>query len=410
MPSTLTFYLSRIIGNKVISDNGSFVGKVVDLIIDPSTSRPKLLAVNIKSGKETKTYNFDHFEIYKRRGQYKIKCKRLEEISLSKGKHIYLIKHIMDQQIVDMNGRKVVRVNDLRIARVVTGSYLIAVDVGLEGLLRRIGIAKPIQKILYVFNLNLPTKLILWDEVETVNLSRMDIQLQKPYSKLDTLHPSDLADIIEDLDHQTQVDIISSLDEEVAADVFEELEMDAQKKLLDRLSVAKAADVLEKMPSDEVADILEELEDDKVEELLLEMESEASQEVRELMEYSENHVGSLMSTEFVSFYETATIDEVLNNLRQTKPESNTIYSLFVTDDNEKLKAIISLRDLLISEPSVILKDIMQKKFVFAYDEDKINTLPELFSKYNLLALPVVDRDMNMMGTVVIDDVIDKLLE
>lgn len=412
MNPNFTLYFSRIIGNKVLAKDNEPLGKLRDLVVDTSMKRPQVIAAVIQTEQTNLVVDFSSFSITKENGQYRIVCRQLKEIEIEteSERNLFLQKYVIDKQIVDMFGRKVVRVNDLRFVVLSTGAYLLAVDVGMEGLLRRIGIAKPIQKVLKLFNLNIPGKLILWDDVETFNYSSLDLQLSRPYTKLRTMHPSDIADIIEDLDRKTQVAVFSSLDEEQAADVLEELEEDVQTQLITNLSKEKAADVLEKMPADEVADILEELEEDKAEELLLEMESTASREVRELMEYEDNEAGSIMSTDFYCFNENDTVDEVISQLRSLKPETNHIYCLFVLNDRDKLTGTLNLRDVLVSESDVKLIQIMNKKYPYVYDTDKIKLIPEIVSKYNLLAVPVIDEEMQLLGTVVIDDIIDRLMD
>ncbi|HEY4786107.1 MAG TPA: CBS domain-containing protein, partial [Bacteroidales bacterium] len=224
-----------------------------------------------------------------------------------------------------------------------------------------------------------------------------------------TLHPSDLADIIEDLGKQSRASVFSSLDEETAADVLEELETEAQVNIVESLPVEKVADVLEKMPADEVADILDELEEDKAEMLLNEMEAESSQEVRELLEYDDKEVGSIMTTDFISFNENASVAEVLTDIRAIKPEAEALYNLFVTDEDARLIATVSLRDLVVSEPDVKVNEIMRETPVHLYDDQKIHDIAEVISKYNLLAIPVVDRDNLLQGMVVIDDVVEDLI-
>lgn len=410
MNSVSTFYLSRIIGNTVFSTTGKSMGKILDLVVDVNYTRPKVVAVKVKYGKSIKVINFSKFDILKEKGQYRLKCTDAEELEVAGENSLYLCKHVLDRQLVDMDGRKLVRVNDIRLAILSSGTFVVAVDVGIEGLLRRLGIAKPIKSIVKPFGLSVPSKLILWDEVETIDYGHVGIKLSKEHSKLSTLHPSDLADIIEDLDRKTQVALFSSLDNERAADVLEELETDAQINVLESLSVDKAADVLEKMPADEVADILDEMEEEKAEELLSEMENEASEEVRELMEYPDNTVGSLMTTEYISFREDMTVNETLYELRRLKPESESIYYLYVLDNNEKLVATVSLRDIVISEPEKRLNQIMKSKVIHVLDYDKIDSLADIISKYSLLAIPVVDEEMKMQGVVVIDDVVYELMK
>ena len=164
------------------------------------------------------------------------------------------------------------------------------------------------------------------------------------------------------------------------------------------------------MPADEAADLLDGVEEDKAEELLNEMETESSEEIRELMEYPDNEVGSIMTTDYISFNENLTVGQTLEELRRLKPESDTIYYLYVLDDEERLIATVSLRDIVISEPEVLLKDLMNTKVIFSYAHDKINSLAEIISKYSLLAVPVVDENSVMQGMVIIDDVIDTLIK
>jgi magnesium transporter len=191
--------------------------------------------------------------------------------------------------------------------------------------------------------------------------------------------------------------------------VLEEMEPEVQQDVVKSLSVEKAADLLEKMPADEAADILDALEEDRAEELLKEMETEASDEIRELMEYSENQVGSLMSTDFISFLESTTVADTIAELRRLKPEANTIYSMYVTDKDERLIASFSLRDLVISDSKTRLVDFMNKQVIYVYDNDKMNSLSELISKYNLSSIPVVDHEHKLVGMVIIDDVVFNLL-
>jgi magnesium transporter len=404
-----TFYLSRVLGNKVVADTRQPVGKLVDLIVDVNEIRPKVVAARIKMNGQVRTIDYSLISVFKQKGQYVIQCSQLKDLEIPQENTMFLGKHVLDKQIVDIDGRKVVRVNDLRLAVLKNGTYTIAVDVGVDGLLRRIGIAKILKNMLKPFGLRVPSQLILWDEVASVDFSHAGLKLAKEYHKLLTLHPSDLADIIEDYDRPTQVAIFTSLDEEKAADVLEELETDAQLHVLSSLPVAKAADVLEKMPADEVADILDEMEEEAAEKLLNEMEKEASVEVRELMEYADDTVGSLMTTDYLALNQDMTVNETLAELRRLKPEPDTVYYLYIVDHNEKLVAVVSLRDIVISDLEQTLREIMHTNVIFVYADDKVSDLNEIINKYNLLSVPVVAKDMTMLGMVIINDVVDLIL-
>ena len=410
MPAVQTFYLSRIVGNKIWTNPQNAAGKLLDLIVDVSAVRPQVVAAKVRIGNKIRFLDFSSFVITKKQQQYYIECNELIDKEVSSDNTLFLVKHVLDKQIVDMFGRKVVRVNDLRLAILSNGVYTVAVDVGFEGLLRRLGIAKQIKNMMKPLGVSIPGKLLLWDEVETIDFSNRGIKLSKGYSKISALHPSDLADILEELDRSTQLAVFSSLDAEKAADVLEELETEAQINVLESLTVERAADMLDKLPTDEVADILDELDEDQANEILNKMEPERSDEVKELMDYPDKSVGSIMTTEFISFNEHVKANEVIEELRRLKPESDSIYYLYIVDDDNKLIAHLSLRDLIVAEPEIKLNQIMNRDVVYVSDDEHIHILNEIISKYNLLAVPVVDESMRLIGTVLINDVVYNLLK
>ena len=416
MTSLTTFYLSGIIGKEAFGSDGDAIGVIRDLLINavPSgqndPSQQLVIGVKLRTGRETKFYSFSTFRVVKAREAINVTCTDLKELSGDEVNNgLLLVENILDKQIVDLEGRKLVRVNDVRLATLPAGTFAVAVDIGIEGLLRRIGISYPIKRVLSLFRVSIPAKFILWDDVQAIDFSNLNIKLSKSYAKLHTLHPSDLADILEDLGKKSSTSVFSALDEEKAADVLEELETSAQIHIVESLPVNKVADVLEKMPADEVADILDELEDDKAELLLKEMEAESSQEVRELLEYDDDLVGSLMTTDYLSFSESKTVEEVLRELRLRKPEPSELYNLFVTEENDKLIGTFGLHDLVIAEPDTTLGQIMKSEPVYLFDDQKAKDIAEIVSKYNLLAVPVIDKDEQLQGMVVVDDVVEDLI-
>lgn len=416
MVSLTTFYLSGIIGKEAFGADGDAIGVIRDLLVNSVPSgqndpdQQLVTGVKLKIRKVTKFYSFKTFRVVKAREMVSVTCSGLLELSNEEVDNgLLLVENILDKQIVDMNGRKLVRVNDVRLATLPAGTFAVAVDIGIEGLLRRIGIVHPMKRILTLLKINIPAKFILWDDVQAIDHSNLNIRLSKSYSKLHTLHPSDIADILEDLGKKSSMSIFSALDEEKAADVLEELETYAQIHIVENLPVNKAADVLEKMPADEVADILDELEDEKAELLLKEMDTESSQEVRELLEYPDNRVGSLMSTDILSFRPEITVEDVISELRDKKPEPAELYNLFVTERNDELIGTFNLRDLIIAQPNTKIIDIMKTEPLFLYDDQKVADIAELISKYNLLAVPVVDSGHQLQGMVVVDDVVEDLI-
>jgi magnesium transporter len=411
MTSRTTFYLSRTLNRKFYSPDGKPLGRIKDMLIELNGARPRVLAIKAKIGGKVRILDFTTFELVKAVTQYVIKCNDIIDYTIQENSHsIFLAESILDKQIVDINGRKLVRVNDIRLVIIPSGVFVIAVDVGFEGLLRRLGISHPIKTFLAWFKIPLSSHYILWDEVETIDAMRAGIRLSSSYAKLNTLHPSDLADIIEEMDRKSQINVFTALDEEKAADVLEELEDKAQVHVIETLSTEKAADVLEKMPAHEVADIIDQLEPVKAEELLNEMTEESSDDVRELLEYEGNTVGSVMSSEYIAFNRNFTVGQAIDELRKLKPEADLLYSIMIVDNRERIVATLSLRDLIVSEPSVMLHQIMDKQVITVFDDDKIDTLIEIFDKYSLLAVPVIDSASKIQGLVMIDQIFEELVE
>lgn len=418
MTSQVTFYLSRLIGTKCYGPDGTVIGVIKDLIIENHLAsvseigpvRPRVIAIQLKKKNQIQYLNAQYLEIEKNDGKYKIVFKQIEHTPQDIIHHsLFLIDNVQDKQIVDINGRKLVRVNDIRLVSIPSGIFAVAVDVGIEGLLRRLGIAKQIKTLLKLVNGNIPAKFFLWDDIATVDFGHSGIKLSKTFTKLETLHPSDVADIIEEFGKHTGSSVFAALDDEQAADVLEELEPHAQVHIIESLSVEKAADVLEKMPADEVADLLEELEEEKAEQLLMEMDSESSDEVRELLEYPGHSVGSIMSTDCLTFKENSKVSEVLTFLREQQPEANTIYALFILDEAEKFVSTVTLRDIVVAHPDSTMEEIMKKNPITVYDDDDVDMLGDIVSRYNLLALPVINKNKQLEGMVVIDDIVEDLL-
>jgi magnesium transporter len=417
MTSTVPFFLSRIIGAKVYDPQRNYIGTVKDLLLSAELStsqetmgKPVVHGISLQINKSANHFSFDFFEVSKKKRKLYVLCNKLEELpELKKEVSIPLAGLVLDKQIVDLNGRKVVRVNDVRLATINNITYAIAVDVGVEGLLRRIGISQPVKFIFSLIKLNVPSKFISWDDMEAIDYSNLSIKLTSTYSKLNTLHPSDLADIIEDLDNRSRQSVFLALDEEMAADVLEEMEPKAQIKIIEETSVQKMADVLEKMPANEAADILDSLEVERAELLLNEMEAESSSEVRELLEYESYEVGSIMTTEILAYEESTIVAAVLYDLRANQPEVESMFGFFVINKNNELIGTFTFRDLVVSEPTIPVSALMNDDPIYLYDEQKIDDVAELVSKYNLLAIPVVNKNNQLEGMVVIHDVIEDLM-
>ncbi len=399
-----SLYLSRILNNKVFTHEYQIMGKLVDFVVTGDIQNPQVVAALIQTPDGIKTLAWKNFVLTQRGSSYHITCNKPEEIDISKC--FLLKKNVLDKQIIDINGRKVVRVNDIRLAVLTTGTFVVAVDIGMEGLMRRLGVAKFLKNI----GIKVDGQMILWSDVETLVSDNDNLVLSKTYDKLSTLHPSDLADIIEEFDTNTAMKIFSGLDNARGADVLEEMEEDTQIKMIEGLSKEKAADILEEMPSDEAADILDGLEESKAEELLSEMEEESRVEIRELMEYDEKVIGSIMSNEFIAFTSDTAVETVVTYLKENRPEEGLMNYIFVTSSKGKLVGKVSLRDLILAGEKDQLKSLMHKDIVYLFDDDDIDELVQVVQKYNLLSLPIVDHDLVIVGSVIIHDILDEIMK
>jgi len=419
MTTQTTFYLSQVLGRKFYTSDGNISGKVKDFLVDlsaldPSPGkpvRPKVIAVKVKVGMYERVLDFSSLEIIQEKRSLRIYGSAIEEISTSYLTNVIWLKEsILYRQIVDINGKKLEKVWDIRLVYIPSGTFAIAVDVGLSGWLRKHGVLSMIERISSWSGVHIPVQQILWDDIESVDVATSKLLLSKSTSRLTALHPSDLADIIEDLDKATRTYVFAALDEEQAADVLEEMEPNAQVQIIESLPLEKAADLLEKMDADEAADILDELEDHKAEQLLKEMERKSSEEVRELLEYDDNEVGSIMNMEFYTLSADLTVEEAISLIRKGQPEPVHISTLFITGDDDQFVSTVPLAELVVSDPSKLLSGIMTTKPVTVLDTDKIDTLAEIISKYNLLSIPVINADNQLEGMVLIEDIVDDLLD
>lgn len=419
MTTQTTFYLSQVLGRKFYSSDGNITGKVKDFLVDlaaldPSPGkpvRPKVIAVKVKVGMYERVLDFSSLDIIQENRSSRICGSEIEEISTAYLSNVIWLKEsILYRQIVDINDKKLEKVWDIRLVYIPSGTFAIAVDVGFSGWLRKHGLLMVMERVISLFGMHIPVQQILWDDIESVDIATSKLFLSKSTSRLSSLHPSDLADIIEDLDKATRTYVFAALDEEHAADVLEEMEPDAQVQIIESLPLGKAADLLEKMDADEAADILDELEDHKAELLLKEMKKESSEEVRELLEYDDNEVGSIMNTEVYTLSADLTVGEAISLIRKEQPDPMHINTVFITGDQEQFISAIPLAELVIADPAKILSEIMESKPVTILDTAKIDTLAEILSRYNLLSVPVINTGNKLEGMVLIEDIVDDLLD
>ena len=402
-------YLSQAIGRPVLDANGEPIGKVADLIVAVGDRYPPVTGLVVLTDRRRiflPWTSVDHLDTSGAR-------LRTQVIDIGKFQQrpneILLRADLMDKQIVDIDGRKVVRVNDLRLDEIEGKLHLVAVDVGAAGLLRRLGVERGWRTIARNVGRGVPERYIDWEDVDPVETSIASIKLRVPHAGLAELHPADLATIIDQLAPKDRAGVLAALDDEAAADVFEEMEPETQVEVLEDLDPARAADILEEMSPDDAADLVADLSDETREELLALMERDEAEELGELLAYPEDTAGGMMTTEFVALPASLTCAQAIDRLRELEPDAETIYYVYVTDDEDRLVGVLSLRDLIVAQPDTSVAEVMIPEPVTVgvlADEDEV---AEVVAHYNLLAVPVVDASSHLVGIVTVDDAMDAIL-
>jgi len=321
---------------------------------------------------------------------------------------LYLVRDVLDKQIIDINGVRVVRVNDLELTRVNGDFYVSNVDIGGAGLIRRLGLKGLAKRAKSLAASEKSTGIISWDDVELL-AGDQPMRLKVPGEKLAELHPADLAEILSDLNRTEGRDLLEKLDVETLADALEEVEPDFQASLVEEMPNEKVADVLEEMAPDEAADLLAELPEDRSKELLKLMETDEAEDVKHLLTFPVDSAGGIMNTEFLAVRQEWTAAQTLDYLRQNASEAETIYYIYVTDEQNHLQGVFSLRELVLVKPRTQVKEFMQDRVVTVNVLATQDECAQVVSKYNLLALPVVDDQRVLHGIVTAGDALDKII-
>lgn len=321
---------------------------------------------------------------------------------------IRLVQDVLDKQILDTDGARVVRVNDIELVRVNGHVVITNVDVGFLGILRRIGFERLGRWVAKRLGKDMTSGAISWDFVELL-MHDQAMRLRVPSSKLANLHPSDLAEIITDLNRAEHAGLLQSLDLKQLADTLEEVEPDFQASLLQHFPDEKVADVLEEMAPDEATDLLAEMPKDRRQGLLQLMESDEADEVRELLQYDEESAGGLMTTKYIAVTAEMTAAQTIEHLRKAGEEAELIYYVYVVDAGERLIGVFSLSDLIVAQPQTPITEFMHKRVVSVTLETRQDDIAQTVSKYNLIAVPVVDAEHRLHGIVTADDALDKII-
>jgi CBS domain-containing protein len=317
---------------------------------------------------------------------------------------VLLARDVLDKQLIDVDGKRVVRVNDVQIIEAAGDWRVTGADVSLQGLWRRLAPAN-------FLGTRKPVEVIDWSDVGYLATDAATVQLKSASGKLARLHPVEIARLAEALSYHHGSEVVESLDDETAAETLEEMPSERQARILGDMDEERAADILEWMSPDEAADVLGDLPEEKAEELLGLMESEEQAEVAELLPYADDTAGGLMTTEFVTLPRELTVGEALARLREMAETPNMIYYLYVVaiEGSWQLEGVIALRSLILADPSVPLSKMMRTEFQKAHADESAEDVAHRIAEYNLLALPVVDEGGEILGIITVDDAMEILL-
>ncbi len=402
-------YLSQVIGRPVRDRNDEPIGKVADLIVAVGDRYPPVTGLVVATDRRRIFLPWPAVASLDASGARL--CTTTLDIAKFRQRpdEILLRADLMDKQIVDIDGRKVVRVNDLRLDEVEGSLRLVAVDVGAAGLLRRLGFEGPYRTIARNLRLPVPERYIDWEDVDPVESSISSVKLRVPHAGLAQLHPADLASILDQLAPRDRAGVLASLDDEAVADAIEEMEPDTQVEVLEDLAPERAADILEEMSPDDAADLVADLDQDTRDEILAFMEKDEVEEVQELLGYPEDSAGGIMTTEYVAIDEHLTAAQAIDRLRELEPDAETIYYVYVVDDDTRLTGVLSLRDLIVAPPDTPVSSFMHREPVAVDVLANQDEVAEVVAHYNLLAVPAVDSDGRLVGIVTVDDAIDTVI-
>lgn len=403
-------FLSELLGRSVADVDGERIGVLDDVIaaLKSDLPHPQIAAVVVKrSGGNLIVPLADVAVLIAPAIPLNKHLKSIEPYQPGE-RDVWLARDVLDKQIIDTNGMRVVRVNDLEITRVNGQFYVANVDIGGLGLMRRLGMAKVAQRLAGRLNRRVQPGIISWDEVELLATDQ-PMRLRVPSDKLNDLHPADLAEIISDLTRSESDKFLASLDVATVAEALEEVEPEFQASLVETMPDERVADVLEEMSPDEAADLLHELSEERSEDILNLMEKDEAADVRKLLAYPFDTAGGLMTTEYVSVRPDLTAGEAIEELRRRADEAETIYYVYVRDKDDKLIGVFSLRELVINKPETPIAQFMHRRVVCVNLNDSQDDVAQAVSKYNLLAVPVVDDQHRLHGIVTSDDALDKII-
>lgn len=407
-----TVALTELLGATVYDAAGAACGRVREVALTPSEDRAKVsnLIVRTRQGNRVLPFTLvSHID-----GGVRAQGSLKEWAPGDAQEGFFLLERdLLDQQVIDVNGRKVVRVNDVELHKDTSTSQVVlkisSVDVGARGAVRRLlkGVVPALA--LQALLKRIPQRPIPWDFVDVIETDpARRVKLKISHDRLAKLHPADIADIIEELPPDEREAVFETLDEEVAAEALEEVQPKLQKSIVESLDSERAAEIVEEMDPDAAADLLADLPQERTEQILEEMAPEEREEVSGLLEFKENTAAGRMTTEYIALGVDATVSDAIDALRNFEGGVETVSTMFLVDAEGVLVGTVPLAKLVLAEGHETLLSLVQEPLITCGPEARENEVAELFDKYNLTTLPVIDEHKKLVGVVTSDDVISLL--
>lgn len=399
------FFLSKLLGQQVRDSRSQPVGTLDDIVVSLKRKYPSATKLVVKRGRKKMLLSWDLVRSFEESlTMLRLPLDELVEVKPSKNE-IFLAGDVLDKQIVDTEGHKLIRVNDLQLARANGSLRVVGVDIGSGAIMRRLGLSKLAERL----SRRVQPTLLDWKTVEPVSGETSGMKLQVSHDKLSLLHPADIADIANELSPEDRMAVLDSLEAEVAADTVEEMHPNFQAILLNDMDEKKAAALLSNMDPDDAADLLADLPEEKAAALLASMRKKEARNVRQLLKYEEDTAGGIMTTEYVAIRPGITAGEAIDQLRELEPDAETIYYIYVVDEDGHLVGVFSLRDLILARREEKVEDFMEKHLISVRVDASQEEVAQVIAKYNLLAVPVIDEENKMRGIITVDDAIDIIL-
>lgn len=402
-------YISAVLNRPVISETGRELGRLWDLIITPGEAFPAVSHLLVKRKGKVLSVPWPEVSLF---NQFVVSVNaRAAKPApyIAREGEILVRRDILDKQIVDVDGAKVVRVNDLKLGGYQQVLCIFSVDIGFRGLLRRLGYERFGEKAARVWNRDLPHQEIGWQFVQPLEMNVSKLALTMAREQMADLHPADLAQILAEIPSSHVQTVLDTLDTETAGEAIHELEPELRTRIISQLDSEQASDILEEMAPDEAADVLGDLPEEKAQELLGLMDEEEAEDIQELMEHEDDTAGGLMNTEFLAITGEMTVDDALQQVRLLAPDVETVYYVYVTDAEDRLSGVVSLKELLVSPPKTLIAEVMHTNLKTVDVDAEPEDILEIIAKYNLIAVPVLDGEKKLAGIVTVDDILEMFL-